>query len=216
LAKKKKFGFRIRYILILLLIYFLFKIFSVYLPVGNAHISYARGISDIRKNEVGEIVKRVELDDLKELKRSIESLVWVESVSMKRNILGKLRIQVNPRVPVVRIAGTGTKVMDRKGFIFNTDKVDSLPEVEVRQGVPGEEVLQAIKIFRIMDSYTIDKMQIKSGEVRTKCSNFEVIWGNGDFEKKYEILKRILRDDKENQFKGRLDFRFKNMVILRR
>jgi cell division septal protein FtsQ len=216
LAKRKKFRFRIRYILILMLIYFLFKIFSVYLPVENAHISYVRDISEARKNEVGEIVKRVELDDLKELKKSIESLVWVESVSMKRNILGKLRIQINPRVPVVRIAGTGTRVMDRKGFIFNTDGVDSLPEVEIRQGVPGEEVLQAIKIFKMLNSYTIDKMQVKSGEVRTKCSNFEVIWGNGDFEKKCEILKRILQDDKENQFKGRLDFRFKNMVILRR
>lgn len=216
MAKKKKFGFKIRYILILLLIYFLYKIFPFSLPVGNAHISYVRNISEAKKSEIGEIVKRVELDDLKELKKSIESLVWVESVSMKRNILGKLRIQVNPRVPVVKIAGAGTRVLDRKGFIFNTDEVDSLPEVEVRQGVPGEEVLQAVKIFKIMDSYTIDKMQIKSGEVRTKCSNFEVIWGNGDFEKKYETLKRILRDDKENKFKGRLDFRFKNMVILRR
>ncbi len=216
MAKKKKFRFKIRYILVLLLIYFLYKIFPFSLPVGNAHISYVREISEARKNEIGEIVKKVELDDLKELKKSIESIVWVESVSMRRNILGKLRIQVNPRVPVVRIAGTGTGVMDRKGFVFYTDEVNSLPEVEVKQGVPGEEVLQAIKIFKMMNSFTIDKMQIKSGEVRTKCSNFEVIWGDGDFEKKCEILKRILENDKENRFKGRLDFRFKNMVILRR
>jgi hypothetical protein len=135
---------------------------------------------------------------------------------MKRNILGNLKIQVNPRVPLVKIAGTDGRVLDTKGFIFNTDNVENLPEVEVTQGVPAEEVLQAVKIFKIMNSFTIDKMQIRSGEVRTKCSNFEVIWGSDDFEKKYEILKRILQDDKNNQFKGRLDFRFKNMVILRR
>jgi cell division septal protein FtsQ len=216
LAKKKKFRFKIRYILILLLMYFLYKIYLVYRPVGNAHISYVRYVSEVRKSEVGEIVKKIELDDLKELKKTIESLVWVESVNMKRNILGNLKIQVFPRVPVVRVAGTEGKVFDTKGFIFDTDKVDSLPEVEVKQGVPAEEVLQAVRIFKIMDSFTIDKMQIKSGEVRTKCSNFEIIWGNEDFDKKYEILKRILQDDKNSQFKGRLDFRFKNMVILRR
>jgi cell division septal protein FtsQ len=196
--------------------YFLYKICLVYLPVGNAHISYVRDVSEARKSEVGEIVKKIELDDLKELKKTIESLVWVESVNMRRSILGNFKIQVVPRVPVVRIAGTGGRVFDTKGFIFDTDKVDSLPEVEVKQGVPAEEVLQAVRIFKIMNSFTIDKMQIKSGEVRTKCSNFEVIWGNDDFEKKYEVLKRILQDDKNNQFKGRLDFRFKNMVIVRR
>jgi cell division septal protein FtsQ len=188
----------------------------VYLPVGKAHISYIYDVSDEKKEEVGKIIKRIELDDLKELKKSIESLIWVESVDMKRSILGNLKIQVNPRVPLVRIAGTDGRVLDTKGFIFNTDKIENLPEVEVEQEVSGEEVLQAVKIFKIMNSFTIDKMQIKSGEVRTKCSNFEVIWGNDDFEKKYEILRRILKDDENNQFKGKLDFRFKNMVILRR
>jgi len=215
LAKKKKSRFKIRYLLILILMYFLYKILMVSLPVDKAHISYSQEVTEARKNEIGKIVKKIELDDLKELRESIESLSWVESVSLHRNILSKLKIEVTPRVPVVRIAGTSGKVLDREGFAFDSDRADSLPIVELSEGVKEKEIAQAIRIFKIVTSFTIDEMQVNCGEVRTKCSNFEVVWGNDEFERKYEILKRIVRNNK-SEFKGRLDFRFKDMVILRR
>ncbi len=184
-------------------------------PVDEAHINYSQEVTEARKNEIGKTVKKIELDDLKELRESIESLSWVESVSLHRNILSKLKIEVTPRVPVVQIAGTSGKVLDREGLAFDSDRADSLPIVELAKEVGEKEVAQAIRIFKIVTSFTIDKMQVNSGEVRTKCSNFEVIWGNDEFERKYEILKRILGNNKD-EFRGKLDFRFKDMVILRR
>jgi cell division septal protein FtsQ len=216
LAKKKKFKFKLRYILIILIVYFLFKALIAILPIEEAQISYLRDISEAKKSEAGEIVKKVGLDNLRELKSSIESLGWVESVSLKKNILGRLKIQVEPRLPVVKVAGLGGKVVDDEGFVFEAESPDSLPEVEAEKGVTREEISEAIKIFKIVKSFKIDRLRIKSGEVITRCSNFEVRWGNSDFEKKNKILERLLHEDKNNQFKGTLDFRFKNMVILRR
>jgi hypothetical protein len=196
-------------------VYFLYKILVVSLPVGKAHISYSMEVTENKKNEIGKIVKKTGLDDLKELKDSIESLSWVESVDLNRNILSKLKILVAPRVPVARVNGAGGNVIDKKGFIFNADNVGSLPIVELDEGVSSQEIIQAIRIFKIVSSFTIDKIVINSKGIRTKCSDFEVIWGSDEFERKYDILKCLLGDN-TSEFKGKFDFRFKNMVVLRR
>jgi len=195
--------------------YFLYKILIVSLPIGKAHVSYSKGVTEKRKEEIGKIVKRTGLDDLNELKDSIESLPWVSSVHLGRNILGRLRIVVSPRVPRVRIAGSKDKVIDKEGFIFNYDITDSLPMVELSKGAQSEDIAKALGIFGILTEFNIDKVQIDRGKVKTKSSNCEVIWGNDGFVRKYEILKRILGDN-ISEFKGTLDFRFKNMVVLRR
>lgn len=215
MAKKKKSIFRIRYLLILLIMYFLYKILVVSLPIGKAHISYSMEVTEDRKKEIGEIFKKTGLDDLNELKDSIESLSWVSSVHLSRNILSRLNIIVTPRVPVVRIADTDGKVIDKEGFIFIDDKADSLPVVKISKAITSEEIEQALGIFKILKGFNIDKVQITYCGVRTKISGFEVIWGNDEFVRKYEILKYILRDN-IGEFKGKIDFRFKNMVVLRR
>jgi len=110
LAKKKKSRFRIRYLLILLIMYFLYKVLVVSLPIEKAHISYSREVTENKKNEIGKIVKKTGIEDLRALKDSIESLSWVELVDLRRNILSRLKIIVTPRVPVVRIAGVEGKV----------------------------------------------------------------------------------------------------------
>ncbi len=215
MAKKKKSIFRIRYLLILLIMYFLYKILVVSLPIGKAHISYSMEVTEDRKKEIGEIFKKTGLDDLNELKDSIESLSWVSSVHLSRNILSRLNIIVTPRVPVVRIADTDGKVIDKEGFIFIDDKADSLPVVKISKAITSEEIEQALGIFKILKEFNIDKVQITYCGVTTKISGFEVIWGNDEFVRKYEILKYILRDN-IGEFKGKIDFRFKNMVVLRR
>ena len=215
MAKKKKSIFRVRYLLILLVMYFLYRILVISLPIEKAHISYSREVTENKKNEIGNIVKRTGIGDLRALKDSIESLSWVASVGLKRNILSRLKIIVNPRVPAVQIAGAKDKVIDKEGFVFSDDKADSLPVVELGKGVTSEKIAQAIRNLEILTSLNMDKMRINRDDVITKCSNFEVIWGNDDFERKYEILKRILGDN-ISEFSGKLDFRFKNMVVLRR
>jgi len=215
LAKKKKSRFRVRYLLILLIMYFLYRILVISLPIEKAHISYSKEVTENKKNEIGKIVKKTGIDNLRALKDSIEYLTWVESVDLRRNILSRLKIVVTPRVPVVRIAGVGEKVIDKEGFIFSTDKTDSLPVVEVDKEVSSEKIAQALRILEILTALNIDKMRINHGDVITKCSNFEVIWGNDEFERKYEILKRILGDN-ISEFGGKIDFRFKNMAVLRR
>ena len=215
MAKKKKSIFRIRYLLILLMIYFLYKILVVSLPIGKAHVSYSMEVTEDRKKEIGKIFKETGIDDLNELKNSIKSLPWVRSVHLRRNILSRLNIVVTPRVPVVRIADKDGKVIDKEGFIFIDDKADSLPMVKISKTITSEEIEQALGIFEILKEFNVDKVHIAGGGVRTKISNFEVIWGNDEFVRKYEILRVILRDNID-EFKGKIDFRFKNMVVLRR
>jgi hypothetical protein len=201
--------------LIAFLIYFLYRIIIASLPVDKAYISYARKVSEGRKNEIGEVVKKVGLEDLKELKGSIETLSWVESVNLHRNILRKLNIEVIPRVPVAQIEGDRGKVVDRQGFIFNSDESDSLPIVKLTSEVQEGGISRAIELFEIIPLSEIDKMEIRPGGVITRYEDLKVFWGSGEFRRKYEILKHILEKNKK-EFKGRLDFRFKNMVILRR
>ena len=215
MAKKKKSMFRIRYLLILLLMFFLYKILVVSLPIGKAHISYSMEVTENNKKEIGEIFKKTGLDDLNELKDSIESLPWVSSVLLSRNVLGRLNILVIPRVPVFRVLGDDGRVIDKEGFIFNSDKADSLPKVLLSKGVSSGEIEMALGIFGILKGLNIDEMRVGGGGVRTKCSDLEVIWGKDEFERKYEILKYILGNN-ISEFKGKLDFRFKNMVVLRR
>jgi hypothetical protein len=215
LAKKKKSIFRIRYLLVLLLMYFLYKILIVSLPIGKAHISYSLEVKENRKKEIGEIFKETGLDDLNGLKDLIESLPWVSSVHFSRNILGRLNILIAPRVAVFRIAGSDGKVIDKEGFMFDSDKAGSLPMIELSRGVSSREIAMAIGIVKILKEFNIDKIRIDRGGVRTRCSNLEVVWGKDEFERKYEILKYILGSN-INEFKGKLDFRFKNMVGLRR
>jgi len=215
LAKKKKSRFKIRYLLILLVLYFLYRILVVSIPVGKASINYLEDVTEKKKSQVGSIVKKAGVDNLKALKDSIESLVWVESVALKRNILGELKIRISSRIPVARIADTEGKVIDRKGFIFDFEKADSLPAVEIRKSVSEKDIAQAVGIFKVLDDFSIKRMRIGSEGVKTECSNIDIEWGNDEFEKKYEILKIILADN-INNFKGKLDFRFRNMVVLRR
>ncbi len=215
MAKKKKSKFKIRYILILILIYFIYKIFIVSLPVDKARVSYSSEVAEIRKSQIGKIIKNIGFDDLKKLKKSIESLPWVESVKLHRNILNMLRVEVTPRIPVARVVGVGGKVIDKEGHIYDSETCDSLPMIDIAKEVKEDEIATAVRIFDIVTLFEIDKMEISSGGLRTKCSGVEVLWGTGDFERKYEIMKRILRSYK-NEFKGKHDFRFKNMVVLRR
>ena len=98
MTKKRKFKFRIRYLLILLALYFLYRLIMVSLPIGKASVSYSGDVTERKKTEVGSIVKEVGIENLKELKNSIESLSWVESVSLKRTILRELKIRVNSRI----------------------------------------------------------------------------------------------------------------------
>lgn len=215
MAKKKKSRFKMRYVLLVLLIYFSYRIVIASLPVDKAYISYTREVTEARKAEIGKKVKEVGLDNLKELKKTIESLSWVESVNLHRNILRKLNIEVISRVPVARIEGARGKVVDEQGIIFDSDKLGSLPVVALPSGVGKEGIGRAIELFKIIPLSEIDKMEIRNEGVKTRYKNMEIIWGSDGFERKYEILKSILKKNKK-EFKGRLDFRFKNMVILRR
>lgn len=215
MAKKRKSRFRIRYLLVLLLIYFLYRILVVSLPVGKAHISYSGKVPERKKNEVGRIVKKTGVDDLNELKDSLESLPWVESVGLSRSILSRLKIVVVPRVPMLRMASGVGKVIDNNGFIFNYDNVDSLPMVKISEGISSKEIAQALGILGILREFEIDKVVINHDGVRTWISNVEILWGNDEFLRKKEIFKSILRNN-ISEFKGKLDFRFKNMVVLRR
>jgi cell division septal protein FtsQ len=215
LAKKKKSGFRIRYLLVLLILYFLYRVLMVSLPIGKASVSYLGDVTEKKKAEVGSIVKKVGIENLKELKDSIEYLSWVESVNLKRTILRELKIRVASRVPVVRVADTDSKVIDRKGVVFDSDKADSLPAVELGRGVSEEEIAQVIDILEFLSDFNVDRISINPQGVRTKFSNLNVEWGIDRFKRKYEILYLLLGDN-ISDFKGELDFRFKNMVVLRR
>jgi cell division septal protein FtsQ len=215
LAKKKKSRFKIRYLFILLVVYFLYRILLISLPIGKASVSYPGDVTEKKKTEVGSIVKKVGIENLKELKNSIESLSWVESVGLKRTILRELKIRVVSRVPVARVANTDGKVIDRKGVIFDFDKTDSLPAVELDKGVLEKEIAQVIDILEFLSDFNVDRIRINPEGMRTKCSNLDIEWGTDGFKRKYEILEIILGDN-ISDFKGKLDFRFKNMVVLRR
>jgi len=215
LAKKKKSRFKIRYLMVLLVVYFLYRILIVSLPIGKASVSYSGDVTERKKTEIGSIVKEVGIGNLEELKNSIESLSWIESVKLKRTILRELKIRVNSRIPVVRVADTESKVIDIKGVVFDSDKADSLPAVEVSKDVSEKQIAQVINIIRILDDIDVDRIRINPEGVRTKCSNLNVEWGTDEFERKHETLKLLLGDN-ISDFKGKLDFRFKNMVVLRR
>jgi hypothetical protein len=49
LAKKKKSRFRVRYLLILLIMYFLYKILVISLPIEKAHISYSKEVTENKR-----------------------------------------------------------------------------------------------------------------------------------------------------------------------
>jgi cell division septal protein FtsQ len=215
LAKKRKSRFRIRYLLILLVLYFLYRILIISLPIGKASVSYSGDITEKKKSEVGSIVKKVGIENLEELKNSIESLSWVELVVLERTILRELKISVVSRVPVVRVADAEGKVIDKKGVVFDFEKANSLPAVELSKGVSEKEIAQVIDIIEILDDFNINRIRINPQGVRTRCSNLNVEWGNDEFKRKYEILNLLLGDNMSD-FKGKLDFRFKNMVVLRR
>ena len=215
MAKKKKSRFRIRYLLVLLVVYFLYRILMVSLPIGKASISYSGDVTENKKTEVGSMVKKVGIENLEELKNSIESLSWVESVNLKRTILRELKIRVVSRVPVVRVADTDGKVIDKNGVVFDYDKADSLPAVKLGKGVSEKEIAQVIYILEFLSNFDVDRISINPQGVRTKFSNLNVEWGVDGFKRKYEILNLLLGDN-ISDFKGELDFRFQNMVVLRR
>ena len=215
MAKKKKSIFKIRYFLILLALYFLCRILMAYLPVGKASINYSGDITEKGMVEVGGIVKKVGIDNLKELEDSIKSLSWVESAEFKRNILRELKIFVVSRVPVARVANIGGKVIDKEGNIFDFDRADSLVEVELSEGVSEREIARAIGILKFLPDFNIDRIRIDREGVRTESLNLDILWGNDEFKRKSEVMNVILGDN-ITAFKGTLDFRFKNMVVLRR
>ena len=215
MAKKKKSRFKLRYILIILLIYFLYRIAIAFMPIDKACIIYPREVAESRKDEVAQIIKKVGLGNLKELEKSLESLSWVEEVSLSRNILRKLKIDVISRVPVARVEGSDKKVVDNKGVIFNADKSYTLPVIKLPTEVKKEGIRKVVELFEIIPLSEVDKIEVGKKGVLTRYKDLEIVWGSDKFDKKYEILKKIV-ENSNNEFKGRLDFRFKNMVILRR
>jgi cell division septal protein FtsQ len=201
--------------MIILLLYFLYRIAIAFMPIDKACISYPREVTEGRKNEVAQIIKKVGLGNLKELEKSLESLSWVEEVSLSRNILRKLKIDVISRVPVARVEGLDEKVVDGQGFVFDADKSYTLPVVKLSSEVKKEGIHKVVELFDIIPLSEVDKIEVGKKGVLTRYKDLEIVWGSDEFDKKYEILKKILKNNK-NEFKGRLDFRFKNMVILRR
>ncbi|MEO0292716.1 MAG: cell division protein FtsQ/DivIB [candidate division WOR-3 bacterium] len=216
MGKKKKLKFRLRYILIIGLIYFLYKIGPFSFKIKNAEVSYRGMVSKEKQAEVSGIIKRIELDNLKELKDSLVNLSWIKSVKMEKSLLGKLKINLIPREPIGKIAGQNSTFIDKEGVTFkNADNIENLPIIKIEKRLSKEELARAIKILEFPELSKIKNLEIKKKEIKTELPNFIVLWDTQEFEKEYKILKAILKK-KENNLKGTIDLRFKNMAILRR
>ncbi len=214
MARKKKSRFKARYLVILVVFYLMFRGWIALMPIKNWKINWTGNVSDTKKEEIRNLVQKTGVKSLHSLRSSIKTIDGVKDVRFKKGVTGILTIQVQPRVPIARVSDSKKRGLDQEGIVFEAEGLENLPVITIQGDSCLKDIQKALKILDVAKDLPIDDIKIGPRGVETRSDALKIIWGEGMFPKKYQILKRILKEGYGS--KKRLDFRFDNLVVVRR
>lgn len=214
MEKRKKSKFKFRYIFILFILFLLYECWRFFSPVNNYRIRWIDKVEEERKNELKNLMPETLPKSTRLLKSKIEELDWVGKVTFYKSIKGVLTIFIKARNPVALVSNKRGLYIDKEGFLFRSNNIDTLPKIKLHDNLDDSRVKEAVHLIMLTRDINIEEFEIRSYGLESRIDNSRIIWGIGGYPDKYRILKKILND--RNISNRVIDFRFENQVVLRR
>jgi len=214
LEKRKKSKFKLRYILISLILFLLYEGWRFFYPVNSYRIRWVDKVEEEKKSEVGSLIPELLPKSARLLKSKIKDLDWVDKVAFYKSIKGVLTIFIKSKNPVAFVSNKSGLCVDKEGFLFRSNNIDRLPKIKLYDNMDDSRLKEAMHLIMLTRDVNIDEFEIKSYGLESRMGDSRIIWGIGGYPDKYKILKKILND---RSISNRIiDFRFENQVVLRR
>jgi cell division septal protein FtsQ len=207
--------FRIRYVLILILLFLVYQGWKAYAPVKGYKIKGLHSVSEEKISEVRQLIPEPFPKSVELVKSAIRKLNWVQGVKFKKGIRGIMSICIQPRVPVARITNKKGVGVDREGILFPVAiGIDTLPSITIKNGSLHDTLGDAVRLLKVLRGLNVNGIEITARGLESRIGKVKVIWGSDGYPEKYRLLKRILKTKVISS--GILDMRFDNQVVLRR
>ena len=214
MEKRKKSKFKLRYILISLILFLLYEGWRFFYPVNSYRIRWVDKVEEEKKSEVGSLIPELLPKSARLLKSKIKDLDWVDKVAFYKSIKGVLTIFIKSKNPVAFVSNKSGLCVDKEGFLFRSNNIDRLPKIKLYDNMDDSRLKEAMHLIMLTRDVNIDEFEIKSYGLESRMGDSRIIWGIGGYPDKYKILKKILND---RSISNRIiDFRFENQVVLRR
>jgi hypothetical protein len=214
LEKRKKSKFKFRYIFILFILFLLYEGWRFFSPVNNYRIRWIDKVEEERKNEVKNLIPETLPKSTRLLKSKITEVDWVGKVTFYKSIKGILTIFIKARNPVALVSNKSGLYIDKEGFLFRSNNIDTLPKIKLHDNLDDSRVKESVHLIMLTRDINIEEFEITSCGLESGIGSSRIIWGIGGYPDKYRILKKILND--RNISNRVIDFRFENQVVLRR
>lgn len=214
MAKKKRFKFRVRYLLFLVILFIIYEGWKVFTPVKGYRIKWHSPVEEGKISEVKEVISKPLTKSIEPIRTAIIGLDWVKEVKFHKDLKGEMSIFIQPRVPVARIFDMKDICVDEEGILFTVDDIDTLPIIKVKSDLMDDRLAEAVQILKLTRDMNVEEVEIKSYGLESRIGSIRVLWGRNSYPEKYKFLKKILERGLVSS--GKLDFRFDNQVILRR
>lgn len=215
MGKKKKFRFRIRYLLIIAILYLIFRAWLYFVPVKGFNIEFSDDINDYERKEIMNLISRMDSTEVEKIRAGIMDIEWVKNVGRSKLPDGRVIMKVRSRQIIGRIKGENRRYIDGSGNIFSREiDCDSVPLVVLKNDSLASDVKISLEEIGTFRDIPVSILEISGEGLVTEGNGCRIFWGDGDYLKKYRLIKKIKK--KRIELKGEFDLRFENMLILRR
>ncbi|WP_333653434.1 cell division protein FtsQ/DivIB [Dissulfurispira sp.] len=164
----------------------------------------------------------------KELYKRLKSSLWIRDAVIKKELSGRVLINVTEAVPVAILSIAGRPyLIDREGNILEPMKEGTVLFLPVIKDIDyknnREAYLEAVRFVDVLHSRrvvsydgAIEITGQRPEDITLKLDNISIKIGAGDFDKKLERLE-FVRDEieKRNMSVEYIDLRFANKIIVK-
>lgn len=233
--QRKKESKKIKFVVFLFLI-FVIAFSAAYFFIKNhmlvRDIAF-EGNHHLKNDELKSLIKIKKGDELfgisgRELYKRLKSSPWIRDAVIKKELSGRVLINVTEAVPVAILSIAGRPyLIDREGNILEPMKEGTVLFLPVIKDIDyknnREAYLEAVRFVDVLHnkrvvSYdgTIEITGQRPEDITLKLDNISIKIGAGDFDKKLERLE-FVRDEieKRNMSVEYIDLRFANKIIVK-
>lgn len=194
--------------------------------VGNRHLA-----EDVVRRYEKRLLKNIFRLQLKKVQQDLAREPYVKEVFLRRELPDHVYLEIRERRPFARLrTAKGALLIDREGRILGTvhgKRVSSLPLLRVKtKENPSPKVLgSALRLLETIENFgypapaEIGEIELTPNRgmiLHPVGGGFEIYCGTEDFLQKLVLLKRVVEDLAEREWKVKtIDLRFKDQVVVR-
>lgn len=194
--------------------------------VGNHHLP-----EDVVRRYEKRLLKNIFRLSLEKVQQDLAREPYIKEVFLRRELPDHVYLKIRERRPFARLrTPEGDRLIDREGRILETIRgkaASSLPLLHAKKkGTPSpKELRAALRLVETIENFgypapaEIREIELSSDRgmiLHPVAGGFEICCGSGDFLQKLVLLKRVVEDLAEREWKVQsIDLRFRDQVVVR-